>query len=97
MNYPSLFPTMSHPWLWDTSSGVVVAGVFAAEALRMSPTAGDETSCGRILRMEDAVTSEEEDADSQNFNIPMDHGHLARNYLMKKVVHFFPHWDYQVC
>ena len=39
-----------------------------------------------ILRMEDAVTSEEEDANSQDFNIPMDHSHLAWNYLMKIIM-----------
>ena len=32
---------------------------------------------------EDTVTSEEEDAESQDFNIAMYHGHLARNCLMK--------------
>ena len=36
-----------------------------------------------ILRMEDAMTSEEEDTDSQDFNIATDHSHLARNCLMK--------------
>ena len=36
-----------------------------------------------ILRVEDAVTLEEEDANSQVFNIPKDHGHLAQNSLMK--------------
>ena len=36
----------------------------------------------RVLRTEDTVTSEEEDAYSQDFNIPTDHGHLVRNCLM---------------
>ena len=33
--------------------------------------------------MEDTITLEEEDANNQDFNIPKDHGHLARNSLMK--------------
>ena len=33
--------------------------------------------------MEAAVTSEEEDPNSQDFNIPIDHGHLAWNCLTK--------------
>ena len=35
----------------------------------------------------DAVTSEEEDTNSQDFNVglPTDHGDLARNYLMKLI------------
>ena len=77
------FPFTLRPWLWETSSGVVSVDVFAREARR----AGEG-----ILRMEeDAVTSEEEDAmtsdeediESQDFDIPTDHGHLARNCLMK--------------
>ena len=53
-------PSTFHPWLWETSSGVVAVGVFTAEArkelqrtylqwplLRMSPTVVDETSRGR--------------------------------------------------
>ena len=36
--------------------------------------------------MEDTVISEEEDADSKNFSISIDHGHLARNYLMKIIM-----------
>ena len=92
--------------------------------LRMSPTAGDETSRGRnpsprhfrssccrcvrcsehtysdhswgclpqpgmkrqgegILRMEDAGTWEDDDTDSQDSNIPIDHGHLAWNCSIK--------------
>ena len=39
----------------------------------------------RILRMEDAGTSEKEGTDSQDSNVPLDHGHLARNYLIKKI------------
>ena len=40
--------------------------------------------CGEgILKMEDVVTSEEEDTSSQDFSVPMDHGHLAWNCLMK--------------
>ena len=35
------------------------------------------------MRMKDAGTSEEEDAESEDFNIPTDHGHLDRNCLMK--------------
>ena len=33
--------------------------------------------------MEDAVTSEEDDTDSQDSNIPIDHGHLAWNCSIK--------------
>ena len=51
--------------------------------LKMSPTDGDETSRGGILRMEDTGTSEEDDIDSQDSNTPIDHGHLARNCLIK--------------
>ena len=36
-----------------------------------------------IMRMENAMTSEEEDTDSQDFSIPTGHAHLARNCLMK--------------
>ena len=60
--------------------------------LKMSPTAGDETSREGILRMEDAGTSEEDDdIDSQDSNTPIDHGHLARNCwinIIKKTVIF---------
>ena len=39
-----------------------------------------------ILRMEDAGTSEEDDdIDSQDSNIPIDHGHLARNCSIMNV------------
>ena len=37
------------------------------------------------LRMEDAGTSEEEDTDSQDSNVPTYHGHLARNNLIKTI------------
>ena len=40
----------------------------------------------RILRMEDAGTSEEDDIDSQDSNTPIDHGHLAQNCLIKKCI-----------
>ena len=33
--------------------------------------------------MEDAGTSEEDNIDSQDSNTPIDHGHLARNCLIK--------------
>ena len=49
----------------------------------MSPTAGTKRCGEGILRMEDAVTSEEEDTDSQDSNIPIDHDHLDRNCLIK--------------
>ena len=52
---------------------MIAVGVFAAVALR-----GEG-----ILRMEDAGTSEEDDIDSQDSNTPIDHGHLARNCLIK--------------
>ena len=35
------------------------------------------------MRMEDAGTSEEDDIDSQDSNIRIDHGHLARNCSIK--------------
>ena len=51
------FPLTFRPRLWETSSGVVAVGVFAVEALqrthlqrpilKMSPTAGRQTSRGR--------------------------------------------------
>ena len=52
------FPSMFCPWLWQTSSGVVAVGVFAAVA-------------------------RSDDIDSQDSNTPIDHGHLARNCLIK--------------
>ena len=40
--------------------------------------------------MEDAGTSEEDDIDSQDSNTPIDHGHLARNFLIKiNIILFF--------
>ena len=46
------FPSTFRPRLWETSSGVVTVGVFAAEA---------HSSRGEgILRMEDIGTSEED-------------------------------------
>ena len=33
--------------------------------------------------MKDVRTSEEDDTDNQDSNIPLDHGHLARNYSIK--------------
>ena len=33
--------------------------------------------------MEDTVTTEEEDADSRDFSLPTDHGHLTWNSLVK--------------
>ena len=39
------------------------------------------------MRMEDAETSEEdEDIDSQDCNVPIDHGHLARNCSIKIIM-----------
>ena len=52
-----------------------------------SPTAtqpGTERRGEGILRMEDATTSEEDDdIDSHDSNIPIDHGHIARNCSIK--------------
>ena len=74
------------PLLWKTSSGVVAVGVFAAEALQMSPTAGDKTSRVVILKMEDAgISEEDDDIDSQDSNTTIDHGHLARNCSIKVI------------
>ena len=50
---------------------------------RCIPQTGTKLWGKGILRMKDAVTSKVEDADSQDFNIPTDHGRLARNCLMK--------------
>ena len=91
------FPSTFRPRLWETFSGVVTVGVFAAEAhsslqqthlqrplLKISPTVGDETRGEGILRMEDAGTLEEDDdIDSQDSNTPIDHSHLARNCSIK--------------
>ena len=38
--------------------------------------------------MVDAGTLEEDDIDSQDSNTPIDHGHLARNCLIKKKIIF---------
>ena len=47
------------------------------------PQPGTKRRGKRILRMEDAGTSEEEDTDSQDSNVPIDHCHLVWNYLIK--------------
>ena len=39
-----------------------------------------------ILRLEDAGTSEEDYIDSQDSNIPIDHGHLAQNCSIKTLL-----------
>ena len=39
--------------------------------------------------MEDAGTLEEDDIDSQDSNIPIDHCHLARNFSIKIIMSFF--------
>ena len=62
------FLSMFRLGLWETSSGVVVAGEFAA---------GEG-----IMRMEEALSSEEENTDSQDCKISADHGHLLRNCLI---------------
>ena len=68
-HYQDSFPSKFRPRLWETSSGVVVGGVFAVEARR-------ELRRGEgILRMKNA--------DNQYFNIPTVHDHLTRNCLMK--------------
>ena len=36
--------------------------------------------------MEDAGTSEEDDTDYQDSNMPIDHGHLARNCSIKIIM-----------
>ena len=43
------------------------------------PQPGTKRRGEGILRMEDAGTSEEDDTDSQDSNIPTDHGHLDQN------------------
>ena len=45
-----------------------------------------------ILRMEDAGTSEEDDIDSQDSNIRIDHGHQARNCSIKIIRHYVQFW-----
>ena len=42
------------------------------------PQPGTKCRGEGILRMEDAGTSEEDDTDSQDSNIPTDHSHLPR-------------------
>ena len=51
----------------------------------MSPTVGTKHRGEGILRMEDTGISEE-DTDSQDSNIPIDHGHVARNCLIKIIM-----------
>ena len=87
-----------HPWLWETSSGVVAVGVCIAEARREQfsgtniPTAttsedlpqpGMERRGEGILRMEITGISEEDDIDSQDSNTLIDHDHLAQNCSIK--------------
>ena len=49
-----------------------------------TPEPGTKRRGERILGMEDAGTPEEdEDIDSQDSNMPIDHGHLARNFSIK--------------
>ena len=77
------------PRLWETSSGVVAVGVFAAEARSYHswgclPQLGTKRRGKGILGMEDAGTSEEDDdIDNQDSNTPIDHGHVARNCSIK--------------
>ena len=81
-HFQDSFPSTFRSRLWETSSGVVAVGVFAAEAYRelCVPQPGTKRRGEGILRMEDAGTSEEDDdIDSQDSSTPIDHGHLARN------------------
>ena len=50
------------------------------------PQLGTKRRGEGILRMEDSGTSEEDDIDNQDSNIPIDHGHLARNCSVKASV-----------
>ena len=57
---------------------------YAASLCGCLPQPGTKRRGKRILRMEDAGTSEEDDdIDSQASNTPIDHGHLARNCSIK--------------
>ena len=82
------FPSTFCPRLWETSSGVVAVGVFAAEAHSWGclPQLGTKRRGEGILRMEDARTSEEEDTNSQDSNIHINHDHLAQNCLIKIIM-----------
>ena len=78
------FSKFNYLSFWHVISSV---GVFAAEASSdhswgCLPQLGIKRREEGILRMEDAVTSEE-DTNSQDFNTPTEHDHLARNCLMK--------------
>ena len=87
---------MFHPQEWETSSGQVAVSVFTAKACTelqqthlqrpLLPQLGMKHRGEGILRMEDAGTSEEEDTDFKNSNIPIDHGHLARYCLIKIIM-----------
>ena len=56
---------------------------YSDHSWRCLPQTGAKHRGEGILRMEDAGASEEDDIDSQDSNTPIDHGHLARNCLMK--------------
>ena len=88
------FPSTFRPRLWETYSGVVAVDLFAAEARSehiysdnswgFLPQTGTKNLGKGILRMEGAgISKEEDDIDSQDSNTPIDHGHLARNCLIK--------------
>ena len=56
---------------------------YSDHSWRCLPQMGTKRRGEGILRMEDAGTSEENDIDSQDSNTAIDHGHLARNCLIK--------------
>ena len=71
-----------HPQEWSQS--LCSEHTYSDHSWGCLPQPGTKRRGEVILRMEDVGTSEEDDdIDSQDFNIPIDHGHLARNSSIK--------------
>ena len=79
-----------HIWKDDYDGQMIFSASLCSEhtysdhSWRCLPQPGTKRLGERILRMEDAGTSEEDDdIDSQDSNTPIDHGHLARKCSIK--------------
>ena len=73
-------------WTWTSSQfsvSLCSKHTYSDHTWGCLPQPGTKRRGEGILRIEDARTSEEDDIDSQDSNIPIDHGHLARNCSIK--------------
>ena len=78
------FPSTFRPRLWETSSGVDCPTAWSSVKVPPEDASHRTKRQGEgILGMKDAGTSEEDDIDIQDSNIPIDHGHLDRNCSIK--------------